>query len=381
MESVREKAQQKDKKEIVNGEIVKVRRGLPRTNLPVDLPANSTWLKQSNFITLMAGDLSTLQLRTLILIVEKLQGAIEQSIQFYEKFGYGCVEQLSLFQDVSSDISIKIAYKDLGIAPEHYPLVREVVRKMVSTPVEFPTINPETGEAQWTITGLITKANIPRKADYSRTFTVKIDQDVARVFVNMDRGFTRYIKEIAFGAQSKYTIRMYMLVSSWREKGGFSITLDKLRKFLGLEKKYSRFKDLYKRVIRPVYEDLFEKADCWFEVAEIYREKTDTEPYKLNFKVIRSALNKREIALLEAQKKMIDSICRLHFSMDANHMQQLLPLINLTNYQRVLQKIQFLSDYVRDNIKRIKSVPEYCFQSLIDEAEAHNGTCGENIPD
>ncbi len=28
----------------------------------------------------------------------------------------------------------------------------------------------------------------------------------------------RYIKEIALRAQSRYTIRMYMLISSWKEK-------------------------------------------------------------------------------------------------------------------------------------------------------------------
>ena len=53
-----------------------------------------------------------------------------------------------------------------------------------------------------------------------------------------------------------------MLISSWKEKGGFSIYVDRFRKFLKLEDKYPEFKDLYKRVIRPVYDDLFEQADC-----------------------------------------------------------------------------------------------------------------------
>ena len=44
-----------------------------------------------------------------------------------------------------------------------------------------------------------------------------------------------------------------MLISSWKEKGGFSIYVDRFRKFLKLEDKYPEFKDLYKRVIRPVY--------------------------------------------------------------------------------------------------------------------------------
>ena len=76
-----------------------------------------------------------------------------------------------------------------------------------------------------------------------------MDREVAKVFINVDRGFTRYIKEIALRAQSRYTIRMYMLISSWKEKGGFSIYVDRFRKFLKLEDKYPEFKDLYRRVI------------------------------------------------------------------------------------------------------------------------------------
>ena len=45
-----------------------------------------------------------------------------------------------------------------------------------------------------------------------------MDREVAKVFINVDRGFTRYIKENSLRAQSRYTIRMYMLISSWKEK-------------------------------------------------------------------------------------------------------------------------------------------------------------------
>lgn len=38
------------------------------------------------------------------------------------------------------------------------------------------------------------------------------------ILLNVDKGFTQFIKEIAFNASSKYTIRLYMLISSWKIK-------------------------------------------------------------------------------------------------------------------------------------------------------------------
>lgn len=53
----------KEEKEEIDGEIVRIRKGHPRTNLPVKLPENPTWLKQPNVVTLMAGDFKTVQIR------------------------------------------------------------------------------------------------------------------------------------------------------------------------------------------------------------------------------------------------------------------------------------------------------------------------------
>jgi len=198
----------KEEKEEIDGEIVRIRKGHPRTNLPVKLPENPTWLKQPNVVTLMAGDFKTVQIRILIAVIEKLQNAIELSIQHLDKYGTSIpCEQLSLFQEYSDRIRVDIAYRDLGVNPDQYKEVKSMVRKLISIPVEFDVKDPITGEESWSITGLFTKANIP-KTPYSRGFSLEMDREVAKVFINVDRGFTRYIKEIALRAQSRYTIRM-----------------------------------------------------------------------------------------------------------------------------------------------------------------------------
>lgn len=362
----------RENKKLIEGEVIRVRKGHPRTNKPVVLPDNPTWLKQSNIITLMSYDFKTIQIRVLITLIEKIQSAIEESI--IRRVSY---QQLSLFQEFenSEKLLFTIKYKDLEISADQYPDVRMALKQLATIPVEFDTKDPMTGADSWAVAGLF-KAYIP-KGSHNKTFTLEIDKEVAKNFVNVDKGFTKFIKEIAFSTQSKYTVRMYMLISSWKDKGGFSIKTEKFRKWLRLENKYPNFKDLYKRIIRPVYEELFEKANCWFEMAEVYKEGDDKEPYKLNFKVIKSALSPKEEEQLNAQITQIKNLSFRYLHMEDKHFQKIIPLINLSNSINVVTKVMDLIKYVEKHRKNINSIPDYCTQALLKEVESASGFIGE----
>ena len=90
----------------------------------------------------------------------------------------------------------------------------------------------------YTHLGLFTKANIPR-TPYSRGFSLEMDREVAKVFINVDRGFTRYIKEIALRAQSRYTIQKHDILCKK------SFLPPQNRKNDYLSNRY--FEDVYKR--------------------------------------------------------------------------------------------------------------------------------------
>ncbi len=367
-------AKKKVVKAVVNGEITRVRKGKERSNKPVVLPQNITWLKQPNLITLMSGDFKTLQIRVLISLVEKLQGGIEDSLK---KVPF---QQMALFEDYfkssnkPKSFSFTIAYKDLGIEPNQYGELKEALKKLASIQVELDTKDPISGADSWSVTGLF-KPYIP-KVKHSKTFTIEMEENVLKTFLNIDKGFTKFIKEIAFSSQSKYTVRMYMLISSWKDRGGFSITIDKFRHWLQLGEKYVEYKDVYKRIIRPVYEELFEKADCWFEVAEIYR-PGEAKPYKLNFKVVKSALSNQEKELLETQIKNLSGIMFQHLKMQDKHISQIIPLINLSNYMTAINKVSYLASKVKAEWKEITDIPAYCTVALIKCLEGKIGIVGE----
>ena len=202
--------------DIKMNEIVKQRKGLPRTGKIIELPENITWLKQSNFTTLMSYDYSLVQLRALVSVIERVQNVIEKSITLKGK-----EPLMDLFSEVDgNNLMFSIPIKEFGIGSQNYHMLKDCLKKLASIPVEVDIIDPETGKDSWFISGLM-QAILPKR--YERNVKIILHKNVAKMLVNVEKGFTKYIKEIAWKSKSKYTMRIYFLISSWKEKGGFSI--------------------------------------------------------------------------------------------------------------------------------------------------------------
>jgi plasmid replication initiation protein len=107
------------------------------------------------------------------------------------------------------------------------------------------------------------------------------------------------------------------LISSWKSKGGFTISIADFREMLMLGDKYPTYKDLKARVIKPAQDELFEKADCWFNCNtrdfEIRKGRTVTQ---LHFKVIVPDLKQ----LKEVKKQKIIEMLRIHFGFKEEHL-------------------------------------------------------------
>ena len=348
----------RSKREIIDGKFQMKRTNLPKTDKSVQLPRNPIWLKQSNLITLMNMDYSVIQLRTLICVVEKIQGIMEE-VLLGRQF-----EQLSLFPELQSHgkLTLMIKYADLGVKPYQYRDVKSMLKELATIAVELDSKDPISGDACWTIKGLMTP--YVRENAYSKFFTIDVDKDIVKLFLEINCGFTKYMKQIAFRSQSKYTIRIYSLISAWKMKGGFSIRLDKFRKWLGLQSKYPSYNDLFRRTIKVAYEELYENADCWFEVAEVYEGPFSKEPYKLNFTVVSTLLIESEKVIYYKSLESIGNMLRNHLFMSEQKISRIVKMISPENIQSAILKLTELISYVKGNGNKIKHPDEYCEKSM-----------------
>lgn len=252
---------------------------------PVIFPATTT-IFQPNGLPFNAQKVVNLnQAKILVSIVEALQGYIIDTIQ-NERFRSD-PQQLSIFEEPGDNIQLDFKLSSFGVDNTNYRKLKEDIVAMKNFLVIQDTVyfnknlNQEVEAEE--VMSLISSVLLPKKFD--RHISIKINKKVATSLVNVgNKGYTKYLLEVAMETSSKYTLLIYQLISRWKDKGGFSWTIENFRKQLGLTEKYESFRDLNKRVLLPAYRELFERADLWFEYNV---EKKDGVAHLINFKIVK----------------------------------------------------------------------------------------------
>jgi plasmid replication initiation protein len=321
------------------------------------LPEKLTMIKQPNRVTMMRYDFTTYQSRIFYAIIFHLQIHIEAVIKGAD------VEQLPLFKEADKDkIRLVIPIKEFGVQAKDYEQLKNAMLDVATIPVQLDTTDPVTGAQAWVIQGLF-RAYIPQEK-YQRNVTIEIDKLVAQNLINSRiGGFTKFAYEIAISATNKFTPRIYVFISSWKDQGGVTISLDKFRQMLALENKYPNFRNLMARVIEPARMELHEKADVWFELDTILKgKKVD----KLVFKIIKASEIRQLHIQRENMKNQILYWCVDRFNFKESNKKQLLSLITNDNIQAIYYKIVELNEYiiVQNRAKEIRSLPEYILRAI-----------------
>ena len=329
------------------------------------LPEIKNYIYQPNRVTNSIYTYSLIQEKLLNAVIFYLQDAVKLSLKGQD------YEQLTLWKDFSKEsrIIIHIPLREISI-PQHYDYVKNALKKLASMIVEIPYIEQETGKPWQKIRGLLS-ADIPDKSEYSSHIKILIDKDVAELLIKIDQNnlqqpinYTRFIYEIAQGASNKYTPRIYKLLCSWKKKGGFVISLDEFRRWLGIEEKYKEFDNLKKWILLPAQNELYEKADCWFNCKESdFTIRDGKKITHLNFKIITPELIEEE----EKRKDYILNLLRTHFSFTDKHIDQIRPIFDKANTTEIIRKISELKNYHLDNINKIGDITGYAIKSLLNQ--------------
>ncbi|GEO05532.1 RepB family plasmid replication initiator protein [Adhaeribacter aerolatus] len=320
------------------------------------LPEKLTMIKQPNQVTMLRYDFSTLQTRILYSIIFHLQVHIEAVIKGVN------MDQLPLFQENTNKVRLVIPIKEFGMPAKHYYLLRDAMSAVASIPVQLDTRDPVTGAEAWKVSGLF-EAYVP-KEKYQRNITIEIDKLVVQWMINTKLGgFTKFAYEIAMNASTKWTSRLYVFISSWKQKGGVTITLENFRHMLCLEEKYLKFSHLVARVIEPARIELHEKSDVWFEYSVIDKKG---KPDKIVFKIIQASEVKQREIELENKKNQIMYWCSDRFNFKENHKKSILEILTPENTTLIFLKLAELYNYiyVDKKVADLRNVPEYVLKSI-----------------
>ena len=96
-------------------------------------------------------------------------------------------------------------------------------------------------------------------------FTDSIAPYLTKIYTN----FTQYQLDSLSDVKSIYAIRLFEMLKRWEQKGERFITMKDFRKWFEIEKKYTKYFNLKKRVIEPAIKELEDKANLiisWDEI-------------------------------------------------------------------------------------------------------------------
>jgi plasmid replication initiation protein len=116
---------------------------------------------------------------------------------------------------------------------------------------------------------------------------VSFDPKLKPFFLHLKDKFTTYKLENVMRLRSIYSIRIYELLKQYQGVGKRSITVESLRKMLGIEpKEYDRYNDFKRYVLQVAHKEINEKTDISFDYREI---KLSRKINELEFTITKKA--------------------------------------------------------------------------------------------
>lgn len=269
------------------------------------LPAS--YIRQPYPVSAIQANLSTQQIRILVAMMQSVQDGVRA---MFEQNRHTSDGQLLLFPDMADAdrVNIDFKFRDVVDRADSYSDVEKVAEKFMK--MVFRYEDKEKGEVK--LRNFVYEISYPSRGSKRDKIRFTFTKEQAEAVFNFTM-YSRYLLSVVTSAKSKYTARLYMLITSARgfDRDGagvfhWYVTYEELRRILGCDDKdehdrwYRKSQKLYKHfksdVLRTAERELKTLADsgnsdCWFEFVEL-PERFDGEPDRFDFVVHLTEVNK-----------------------------------------------------------------------------------------
>jgi hypothetical protein len=367
------------------------------------VPEDQTYIYQPNRITLTKYKSTLVLERLLTLMQAALQEAVKQSMS-----GVNDYSQLSLFKE--NEIKIEIPFKMITRAntlrnkkkssegpvtdASEKQYVYELCNSLMDLKLHYPSVSEDGKTVYKSIRHFISGVDIPEKIHvtngkerlYLKSVIIRFTPEQADRFVKMDFddikhrpiNFTKFLLHTAVNAKNKYTPKLYKLICSWAQKGGFFINVDELKELLDIKgtgddnkpyDHYPNYSDLVKRVLEPVRLELYRQTNCWFEYAPY--KKDGKKVSVLRFKVVTPVLEKELSDQFEHAKNFLQT--KFHFTpADIKSVQRIFS--SEFDMEKFFNKMLDINEYLAKNRGKIGNEKAVVVRSLLNAFPANKDT-------
>ena len=288
------------------------------------LPAPFLTMEFENFENLRAIHIDILR-EMLYYIREVLIKQLDPDYQ-----GYNSLFRASDFSKNGKDLDIVMMLKDFHVSPKHYPKLRAALHILPTIPVWMPFLDGDKRKYK-RITHLC-DVYLPDEDEKIRNYVhITMEEEVARSFITMKFGYGEVGRIAQQNLSSKYSKRIYGILSRYKDLGGYTMSISEFRRVTGTRMKYEEWKDAENNILLIAKQDIdkhFSQGECdlSFTYQLIYNDKSQKtgEPSAIKF-TIYSATTDMDRKLIVVEKgymeqlekflkdelKLSDSICNM----------------------------------------------------------------------
>ncbi len=298
-------------------------------------------IRQPYGLTIARQDLNKHELRILIRILEALQPQMTENLK---------LDMFSQTLEINLD-TINL----LPVGSKNYRYVKEALQTMRNKSIE---VRGEDKDGKYTrYTGLILASSI---YDNNHKVQITIDKDLFPAYLELKNGFSSYNPETAFNLSTVYAMRLYQLVSHWKDIPFITRSIEEIREWLGVKADYQA--GLIQRdILTPAGLELKKNADLYFTFKPVFKGQ----------KAIAYTIFIHHKSADVAKANQAKNLLKTHFNFNETHFKEIENLLN--NAETVFALIHFiikLSNQVQDEKsskvkgKGIVNIAEYTLQSI-----------------
>lgn len=189
---------------------------------------------------------------------------------------------------------------------------------------------------------------------YSRTVQINLPERVMQRLLRIEDGYCSVSLSTTLHISNKHTLRLYWLICSWRSKGGFIISADKLRQLLSLGTSYNRYDNLSGKVLAPAAEELKAYGEIWF----LWRQRQGSLIFKIQ---VQPDLERRDADMKSAWDLCYRQLTAVGMSL--KDIQGIFSRVDYADLNPFLTKLVDLTAHVR-TARGIKDPARYVLKSL-----------------
>ena len=308
-------------------------------------------IRQPYDLTVAHFDFTVDQMRILLRIIEALQNDMVKNVQFelFEKTG-------------EREITLPVSSL-LPANSENYSRVKTAFDGLQSSIMIIRGEDSEKGK-YFAKTPLVKKY---KYFDSNKWVTVEIDKELIPKFLELKKGFTVFGLESVFNMDSANAMRLYLLISQWRDLPYKDYAIEELRAMLKCENKYKTNGDFKIKVLDTAQRNIKEN-----ELTELYYTYSDI---KNGNKItgIRFYIHRKKIGAAAIGDDMesrafteVITLLRRHFGLSEDDVKSVLPEIKaFGDSQSLLTKLQGMYSYLsRAPKSEIRDLPQWSITSI-----------------